>query len=221
MRKEVWVIGGSIVIVVAVLGALVWQQQGTLPPPPTVTATPLPSPTPAPATATPVTATPVPIQATPTTAPLPAPTLPVLAPNATGQIDLGDGMAITLAPGWVGARLPDPAALGLADASGAPFLAAWQGADAYLAAPQRMTLIRTPRSGIPLPAYLSDLAAMLAATPGLAVTTQQITDTLRSDGFPRPPWPRCHHCSPRPPESRRRWWPRWPRGSPARAGRWC
>ena len=47
-----------------------------------------------------------------------------------------------------------------------------------------MTLIRTPRNGIPLSTYLPDLAALLAATPGIVVTTQQITDTLRSDGLP-------------------------------------
>jgi hypothetical protein len=93
-------------------------------------------------------------------------------------------MAITLAPGWVGADQPDPAALGLADPNGAPLLAAWQCAAAYLDAPQRMTLIRTPRTGIPLSTYLPDLAAMLATTPGLTVTAQQITDTLRSDGLP-------------------------------------
>lgn len=184
MRKEVWAIGGSIIIVVAVLGALVWQQQGAQPPPSTATATPLPSPTPAP-----VTETAVPTPATPTPTPLPAstlpaPTLPALTPVAAGLLDLGDGMTITLAPGWVGALHPAPAALGLADPNGAPLLAAWQGAEAYLDAPQRMTLIRAPRAGIPLPAYLTDLAAMVAATPGLAVAAQQITDTLRSDGFP-------------------------------------
>ena len=183
MRKEVLAIGGSIVVVVAVLGALAWQQQGAQPPPPT--ATPPASATPASATAMPVTATPVPAPATPTTAPLPALTLPVLTPNATGPIDLGDGMAITLASGWVGALHPAPAALGLADPTGAPLLAAWQGADAYLAAPQRMTLIRTARAGMPLPAYLSDLAVMLATTPGIAVTAQQITCLLYTSPSPR------------------------------------
>ena len=179
MRTRVWAIVGSIVIVAAMLALLLWQQPGASPPP-AATVTPTSTPSVAPATSAP-TSTPIPPQAT---AAPPAPTLPALTPDVAGLLDLGDGGAITLAPGWVGALHPDPMALGLADPNGAPLLAAWQGAAAYSDAPQRMTLMRTPRAALALPTYLSDLAAMLAATPGIVVTAQQITDTLRSDGLP-------------------------------------
>jgi hypothetical protein len=183
MRKTMWLVGAA-GVVVALLGVLLWQQM-TPPPSPAPTATA----TLAPPTDTAATATPVPppatiAPATVTTAPTAVPTLPPITPNTTGQIGLGAGATITLAPGWVGAQQPAPAALGFADPNGAPLLAAWYGADTYQAAPQRLTVIRTARAGIPLATYLSDLAAALAATPGLTITDQTVTDTLRSDGLP-------------------------------------
>ncbi len=183
MRNNMWIIVAGVAAVVVVLAALVWQQSAPPPPPtaPAATAAPSPteaapaSPTPAPhATDTPeATATP--------TAPATRPPLPV---TATGELFLGDGVTITLPAGWVGALRPDPAALGFSDPNGAPLLAAWQDAPTYDDAPARMTLIRVPRAGIPLATFVDDLAAAADAMPDLAVSTQTITDTLRSDGLP-------------------------------------
>ena len=187
--SRMWLIGAGVAAIIVVLGALIWQQQSAPPPPPIApAATAAPSPTvppptvppPAPpATAAPATAAPAPTATTPALA-----TRPPLPDTAAGELFLGDGVTITLPAGWVGALRPDPAALGFTDANGAPLLAAWQDATTYDGAAARMTLVRVPRAGIPLATFLADLATTTAAQPGFSVSSQAITDTLRSDGLP-------------------------------------
>jgi hypothetical protein len=182
--NRMWLIGAGVAAVIVVLGALIWQQQSAPPPPPIApAATAVPSPTvpppSPPATAAPATAAPEPTATTPAPA-----TRPPLPATAAGELFLGDGVTITLPVGWVGALRPDPAALGFNDANGAPLLAAWQDAPTYDDAAARMTLIRVPRAGIPLATFLADLAATTDALPGFSVSSQVITDTLRSDGLP-------------------------------------
>lgn len=182
MRRQTWLLMGGLVVVVAVMGALLWQPPGAglppLPLPPVTDALPTAPTGAAPATAPAAPAT------TPTAPPTPAPTLPPLLPTGAGVFELGDGLALTLAADWQGALQPAPAALGFADPNGVALLAAWQGAASYWDAPLRMTLVRTPRASISLPAYLDGLAATLGAAPGFVLLQQQITTTLRSDGLP-------------------------------------
>ena len=178
MRKTPWVLGAMALGGAVVIGVLFFQQgvnppEATATPPPAATAAPTPAPLPPPA----ATASPA---APPTAAPAPPP----LLPEVSGAVDLGAGAAITLAPGWVGARQPAAAALGLAGGETTPLLAAWQGADAFADAPLRLTILRAPRGGLPLATYLADLAALVAAAPEVQLTGQAITDTLRSDGLP-------------------------------------
>lgn len=178
MRKTPWVLGAMALGGAVVIGVLFFQQgvnppEATATPPPAATAAPTPAPLPPPA----ATASPA---APPTAAPAPPP----LLPEVSGAVDLGAGAAITLAPGWVGARQPAAATLGLATGETTPLLAAWQGADAFADAPLRLTILRAPRGGLPLATYLADLAALVAAAPEVQLTGQAITDTLRSDGLP-------------------------------------
>lgn len=182
MRKTPWVLGAMALGGAVVIGVLFFQQgvnppEATATPPPAATAAPTPAPLPPPA----ATASPA---APPTAAPAPSPAPPPLLPEVSGAVDLGAGAAITLAPGWVGARQPAAAALGLATGETTPLLAAWQGADAFADAPLRLTILRAPRGGLPLATYLADLAALVAAAPEVQLTGQAITDTLRSDGLP-------------------------------------
>lgn len=182
MRRTPWVLGAMALGGAVVIGVLFFQQgvnppeATATPPAATATATPLPPPaTTAAATASPVAAATATAEPSPTSAPL--------LPDVSGAVDLGAGAAITLAPGWVGARQPAAAALGLSGRE-TPLLAAWQGADAFADAPLRLTILRAPRGGLPLATYLADLTALLAAAPAMQITGQVITDTLRSDGLP-------------------------------------
>ena len=138
MQKQSWLFLGGVVVVIAMLGALLWQGPTAAPAPALVPAlpsatTPVTAEVAAAATAHPVstsTLTPRPataaaaanatavVNATAPATPRPFATLPPLTAIGTGRIDLGDGLAITLTTGWLGAPHPLPAALGFTDPNG-------------------------------------------------------------------------------------------------------